>query len=150
MEEAFLTQYGTFEEKLMASLMAAYVVGADTRCTPYGTPSISAFIRVSDPDNSEDSLFMDINVNNAPLTLNPLDSLHVLYWDWKIEHYILGDIDFNRDVDIMDILSLCDHIGDYQWIMDHAFEASDMNFNGSIDITDLFLLLYEIIGIIGV
>ena len=36
MEEAFLTQYGTFEEKLMASLMAANVVGADTRCTPYG------------------------------------------------------------------------------------------------------------------
>ena len=149
MEEAFLTQYGTFEEKLMASLMAANVVGADTRCTPYGTPSISAFIRVSNSNNSEDSLFMDINVNNAPLTINPLDSLHVLYWDWKIDHYILGDIDFNRDVDIMDILSLCDHIGSYHPIMDHAFEASDLNFNGSIDITDLFLLLYEIIGIVG-
>ena len=79
MEEAFLTQYGTFEEKLMASLMAANVVGADTRCTPYGTPSISAFIRVSDPNDYEDQLFMDINVNNAPLTLNPLDSLHILY-----------------------------------------------------------------------
>ena len=149
MEEAFLTQYGTFEEKLMASLMAANVVGADTRCTPYGTPSISAFIRVSNSNNSEDSLFMDINVNNAPLTINPLDSLHVLYWDWKIEHFILGDIDFNRDVDIMDILSLCDHIGSYHSIMDHAFEASDLNFNGSLDITDLFLLLYEIIGIVG-
>ena len=149
MEEAFLTQYGTFEEKLMASLMAANVVGADTRCTPYGTPSISAFIGVSNSNNSEDSLFMDINVNNAPLTINPLDSLHVLYWDWKIEHYILGDIDFNRDVDIMDILSLCDHIGSYHSIMGHAFEASDLNFNGSLDITDLFLLLYEIIGIVG-
>ena len=62
MEEAFLTQYGTFEEKLMASLMAANVVGADTRCTPYGTPSISAFIRVSDPNDYDDQLFMDINV----------------------------------------------------------------------------------------
>ena len=130
METAFLTQYGTFEEKLMASLMAANVTGADTRCTPYGTPAISAFIRVSDPDNSEDSLFMDINVNNAPLTLNPLDSLHVLYWDWKIEHYILGDINFDRHVNIFDILSLCDHIGDFQLIMEHAFEASDMNMNG--------------------
>ena len=149
MEEAFLTQYGTFEEKLMASLMAANVVGADTRCTSYGTPSISAFIRVSNSNNSEDSLFMDINVNNAPLTINPLDSLHVLYWNWKIEHYILGDIDFNRHVDVMDILSLCDHIGSYNSIMDHAFESSDLNFNGSIDITDLFLLLYEIIGIVG-
>ena len=85
---------------------------------------------------------MDINVNNAPLTKS-LDSLNVLYWDWKVEHYILGDIDFNRDVDIADILSF-DHIGSYHSIMDHAFEASDRNFNGSLDI-DLFLLLYEII-----
>ena len=149
MEEAFLTQYGTFEEKLMASLMAANVVGADTRCTPYGTPSISAFIRVSDPNDYEDQLFMDINVNNAPLTLNPLDSLHVLYWDWKIDQYILGDIDFNRKVDIVDILFLCDQVSNYQPIMNHAFEASDMNMNGELEITDLYLLLFDIIGVIG-
>ena len=148
MEEAFLTQYGTFEEKLMASLMAANVVGADTRCTPYGTPSISAFIRVSDPNDYGDNLFLDINVNNAPLTLNPLDSLHVLYWDWKIEQYILGDIDFNRKIDILDILFLCDQISYYQSIIDHAFEASDMNMNGELEITDLYLLLFDIIGVI--
>jgi uncharacterized Ntn-hydrolase superfamily protein len=149
MEEAFLTQYGTFEEKLMASLMAANVVGADTRCTPYGTPSISAFIRVSDTNDYGDNLFLDINVNNAPLTLNPLDSLHVLYWDWKIEQYILGDIDFNRKIDILDILFLCDQISNYQSIIDHAFEASDMNMNGELEITDLYLLLFDIIGVIG-
>ena len=149
MEEAFLTQYGTFEEKLMASLMAANVVGADTRCTPYGTPSISAFIRVSDPNDYEGQLFMDINVNNAPLTLNPLDSLHVLYWNWKIEQYILGDIDFNRKVDILDILFLCDQVSSYQSIMDHAFEASDMNMNGELEITDVYLLLFDIIGTVG-
>ena len=149
MEEAFLTQYGTFEEKLMASLMAANVVGADTRCTPYGTPSISAFIRVSDPNDYGDHMFLDINVDNAPLTLNPLDSLHVLYWDWKIEQYILGDIDFNRKIDILDILFLCDQVSNYQPIMDHAFEASDMNMNGELEITDLYLLLFDIIGVIG-
>ena len=150
MEEAFLTQYGTFEEKLMASLMAANVVGADTRCTPYGTPSISAFIRVSDPnDDNADHLYMDVNVDNAPLTLNPLDSLHVLYWDWKIQQYILGDIDFNRKIDILDILFLCDQVSNYQSIMDHAFEASDINMNGELEITDLYLLLFDIIGLIG-
>jgi len=149
MEEAFLTQYGTFEEKLMASLMAANVVGADTRCTPYGTPSISAFIRVSNPNDYGDHLFMDINVDNAPLTINPLDSLHVLYWDWKIEQYILGDIDFNRKVDILDILFLCDQVGSYQSILDHALEASDMNMNGELEITDLYLLLFDIIGTVG-
>ena len=149
MEEAFLTQYGTFEEKLMASLMAANVVGADTRCTQYGTPSISAFIRVAGPNDYADHLFMDINVDNAPLTLNPLDSLHVLYWDWKIQQYILGDIDFNRKIDILDILFLCDQVSSYQLIMDHAFEASDMNMNGELEITDLYLLLFDIIGLIG-
>ena len=149
MEAAFLTQYGTFEEKLMASLMAANVTGADTRCTPYGTPAISAFIRVADPDNSEDSLYMDINVNNAPLTLNPLDSLNVLYWDWKISHYILGDINFDRKTDIVDILILADHIQGYQSILEFAFNPADLNMNGALEITDLYLLVYQIIGIIG-
>jgi uncharacterized Ntn-hydrolase superfamily protein len=149
MEAAFLTQYGTFEEKLMASLMAANVTGADTRCTPYGTPAISAFIRVADPDNSEDSLYMDINVNNAPLTLNPLDSLNVLYWDWKISHYILGDINFDRKTDVVDILILTDHIQGYQSILEFAFNPADLNMNGALEITDLYLLVYQIIGIIG-
>lgn len=149
MEEAFLTQYGTFEEKLMASLMAANVVGADTRCTSYGTPSISAFIRVSKQSNSQDSLFMDLNVNNAPLTINPLDSLYVLYWNWKKQNYLLGDVNFNRNIDIIDILTLCDHLENYQIIFDHAFEASDMNMNGQLETTDLYLLLYGIIGITG-
>ena len=149
MEAAFLTQYGTFEEKLMASLMAANVTGADTRCTPYGTPAISAFIRVADPDNSEDSLYMDINVNNAPLTLNPLDSLNVLYWDWKISHYILGDINFDRKIDVVDILILADHIQGYQSILEFAFNPADLNMNGALEITDLYLLVYQIIGIIG-
>ena len=149
MEEAFLTQYGTFEEKLMASLMAANVVGADTRCIPYGTPSISAFIRVSDPNDYENHLFLDINVDNAPLTINPLDSLHVLYWDWKIEQYILVDIELNRKVEIIEILRLCDQVVNYQSIMDHAFEASDMNMNGELEITDLYLLLFDIIGTVG-
>jgi len=149
MEEAFLTQYGTFEERLMASLMAANVTGADTRCTPYGTPAISAFIRVASFDDSEDSLFLDINVNNAPLTLNPLDSLHSLYWDWKISKYFLGDIDYDGEIGICDIIILADHLNDGQSIHDHAIPAGDINMNGVLDITDLFLLLYQIIGIIG-
>ena len=149
MEEAFLTQYGTFEERLMASLMAANVTGADTRCTPYGTPAISAFIRVASPDNLEDSLFLDINVNNAPLTLNPLDSLRSLYWDWKISKYFLGDIDYDGEIGICDIIILADHLNDGQSIHDHAIPAGDINMNGLLDITDLFLLLYQIIGIIG-
>lgn len=150
MEEAFLTQYGTFEEKMMAALMAANVTGADTRCEVYGTPAISAFIRIAEPVDLIDSLFMDINVNSAPLTLNPLDSLYSLYWDWKISHYISGDIDFDRVVGVNDVIALSDHIIGSQTINDHALDASDINMNGTVEITDLYLLLYQIIGITGI
>ena len=149
MEAAFLTQYGTFEEKLMASLMAANVTGADTRCTPYGTPAISAFIRVAGPEDQLESLYMDLNVDSAPLTINPIDSLHTLYWDWKISHYILGDINFDRKIDVVDILILADHIQGYQSILEFAFNPADLNMNGALEITDLYLLVYQIIGIIG-
>ena len=33
--------------------------------------------------------------------------------------------------------------------MDHAFEAADMNMNGELEITDLYLLLFDIIGTVG-
>ena len=65
---------GNFEDKLFSALMAANISGADSRCAPYGTPAISAFIRVANIYDSTDSLYLDINVPNAPLTINPLDS----------------------------------------------------------------------------
>jgi len=148
MEFAFLTQYGTFEEKLMAALMAANVTGADSRCTQYGTPAISGFIRVATPDDSPDSFYMDINVDNAPLTINPLDSLNNLYWEWKKDHYRIGDINFDGNVDLVDLTILSDHIQEYQEIMEFAYGPADLNMSGSIEISDMYLLLYEIIGII--
>ena len=147
-EFAFLTQYGTFEEKLMAALMAANVTGADSRCTQYGTPAISGFIRVATPDDSPDSFYMDINVDNAPLTINPLDSLNNLYWEWKKDHYRIGDINFDGNVDLVDLTILSDHIQEYQEIMEFAYGPADLNMSGSIEISDMYLLLYEIIGII--
>ena len=148
MEFAFLTQYGTFEEKLMAALMAANVTGADSRCAQYGTPAISGFIRVATPDDSPDSFYMDINVDNAPLTINPLDSLNNLYWEWKKDHYRIGDINFDGNVDLVDLTILSDHIQEYQEIMEFAYGPADLNMSGSIEISDMYLLLYEIIGII--
>ena len=149
MEFAFLNQYGTFEEKLFASLMAANVVGADSRCAAYGTPAISAFIRVALPDDSLNALHMDINVDNAPLTINPLDSLRSLYWDWKKDNYRIGDINFDGNTDLIDIIILSEHIEEYQEIMEFAYGPADLNMSGSIEISDLYLLLYEIIGITG-
>ena len=149
MEDAFLTEYGSFEEKLVASLMAANMTGADTRCEPYGTPAISAFIKIAKSDNSIDTLFLDLNVNNPPLTINPLDSLFALYWEWKIDQFILGDVDFDRQVNINDIIFLSDHINGFQYLNEHAYNPSDINDNGDLEITDLYLLMYQIIGIAG-
>jgi hypothetical protein len=83
------------------------------------------------------------------LTINPIDSLHTLYWDWKISHYILGDINFDRKTDVVDILILADHIQGYQSILEFAFNPADLNMNEALEITDLYLLVYQIIGIIG-
>ena len=44
MEIAFLSTFGTMDEKLLASMQAANVPGADTRCMDYGIPALSAFI----------------------------------------------------------------------------------------------------------
>ncbi|MCI0448474.1 MAG: DUF1028 domain-containing protein [Chlorobi bacterium] len=79
----FVNTQGTFADKLMASLQGAKVVGADTRCINRGTSSISAFIRVAkttDPPNGP--YWLDLNVNNTPVGLDPIDSLQVLYNLW--------------------------------------------------------------------
>ena len=150
MESAFINQYGSFEEKLIASLMAANVSGADTRCEPYGTPAISAFIKIAKLDNSIDSLFLDLNVNNAALTLNPLDSLYSQYWNWKKDQFVLGDINFDSLIGINDIILLSDYVNGHQPINIYRYNPSDMNGNGDLEITDFYLLIYEVIGIVGV
>ena len=149
MENAFLNTYGTFEEKLMSSLMSANIIGADTRCSPYGTPAISAFIRISNPDDQYDSLYMDLNVGNAPLTINPLDSLNILYWNWKEENYILGDINYDYIVNIADVIILSDFLDGTQSIDQHEIAPADINMNDEIELTDIFLLIFNIIGIVG-
>jgi len=148
MESAFLS-FGTFEEKLMASLIAANVPGADTRCLEYGIPALSAFIRVAKPDDESESLFMDFNVNSVPVSVNPIDSLFTEYWSWKQSQFTLGDIDYNRKADVIDILHLVDFIEENNSPSDFEFIPADLNGNGQIEITDLYLLLYEIIGTIG-
>ena len=147
METTFVNQYGTLEEKLISSLMAANITGADTRCAPYGTPAISAFIRLSSIDNSYDSLYLDINLNSVPLTINPLDSLLTLYWQWKQSKYQKGDCNFDKILDIFDVLTLSDYLNQYLDITEYISNTGDINSSGSVEITDMYLLIYEIIGV---
>ncbi len=82
MEARFLHTEGSFAEKLMAALQGANVVGADTRCTDNRTSSLSAFIRVARPDNTQGNFYCDLNVPSIPEGMEPIDSLQTLFDAW--------------------------------------------------------------------
>jgi uncharacterized Ntn-hydrolase superfamily protein len=82
MESRFVNTPGTLADKLMAALQGANVVGADSRCTPEGVSSLSAFLRVARPENDPDSLYLDLNVAETPYGVEPIDELQVLYDEW--------------------------------------------------------------------
>jgi uncharacterized Ntn-hydrolase superfamily protein len=149
MEFAFNNTYGSLDEKLMATLLAANVPGADIRCLNYGTPALSAFIRVAKPDNSINEFFLDLNVNSVPSSMSPIDSLYTNYWDWKSSQYILGDLNYDRSIDVIDIHLMSQFINGDEIPTDIQINPADINNNGEIELTDLYLLLYAIIGIVG-
>lgn len=82
MESRFIHTSGTLADKLMAALQGANVVGADSRCTPEGVSSLSAFLRVARPENDPDSLYLDLNVAETPYGIEPIDELQLLYDEW--------------------------------------------------------------------
>lgn len=83
MEARFLAATGPLSDRLMACLQGANVPGADSRCLQNGTSSLSAFVRVAKPGDTEDSLSLDLNVPSLPTGMEPIDSLQRLYDAWK-------------------------------------------------------------------
>jgi uncharacterized Ntn-hydrolase superfamily protein len=84
MEARFLNTEGMLAEKLMAALQGANVPGADTRCLNQGTSSLSAFVRVAQPDDPPDSFWCDLVVPSTPYAVEPIDSLQVLFDQWLV------------------------------------------------------------------
>lgn len=82
MEAAFLTTDGSLAEKLMAALQGAKRPGADTRCQPSNRSAISAFIRVAQPNDPANDLFLNLNVNNTTGSTDPIDVLQGLFDQW--------------------------------------------------------------------
>ncbi|HMS35114.1 MAG TPA: DUF1028 domain-containing protein [Ignavibacteria bacterium] len=82
MQAAFLRTTGTLSAKLMAAMLSAKVVGADSRCASWNTSSKSAFIRVAKPGDTTGTLYLDLKVLNAPFGRDPIDSMKVLYNNW--------------------------------------------------------------------
>ena len=81
-ESRFLNTPGTLACKLMAALQGAKVVGADTRCAPYGISTYSAFIRVANTNDTAGSFYLDKTVNTYPGNHDPIDSLQVIFDNW--------------------------------------------------------------------
>ncbi|MDC8006329.1 DUF1028 domain-containing protein [Aureisphaera galaxeae] len=82
METAFLNTEGTLADKLMASLQGAKRPGADERCLSDGVSSLSAFLRVADPsdtDSSYGNLSLDLNVWVTSTVFEPIDALQDAY-----------------------------------------------------------------------
>lgn len=90
MQIRFLNTSGTLADRLMAALQGAKVIGADTRCaSPYVSSSLSAFLRVGKPENSYDSLYLDLWMAygptwTGPVPVDPIDSLQTLYDQWLV------------------------------------------------------------------
>ena len=86
MEVNFLNTSGSLATRLMAAMQGAKIPGADTRCLSNGISSLSAFIRVAKPTNSEDSLYLHLNVNNTQPGIDPIDTLQDLFDDWYVDN----------------------------------------------------------------
>ena len=84
MEARYLNTQGPLAIKLMAALQGAKVPAADTRCAGRNTSSISAFIRVGRLQDTTGTLWLNLNVNNTPFGVEPIDSLQVLFNNWLL------------------------------------------------------------------
>ncbi len=79
MEARFLAEPGDLACKLMAAMQGAKVVGADTRCAPSGNSSLSSFLRVALPGDTNGTYTIDLVVPQGPAGFEPIDSLQTLF-----------------------------------------------------------------------
>jgi uncharacterized Ntn-hydrolase superfamily protein len=90
MQTTFVNTQGPLADRLMATLQAAKIPGADTRCAQYGKSSISGFVkvvRIGDGSNP----YLQIVVSNTPTAKDPIDSLLTKFNIWKITKFNIVD-----------------------------------------------------------
>ncbi len=99
MENGFNKTKGSLADKLMAALQGAKVVGADTRCKPNGTSSLSAFLRVAKPADSINNIYVDLNIAATTAGNDPIDKLQTKYNTWKATVGIIQN-EYNTPLEI--------------------------------------------------
>jgi uncharacterized Ntn-hydrolase superfamily protein len=90
MQYAFLNTDGPLADRLMATLQAAKIIGADTRCASRGTSSQSGFVkvvRIGDGNNP----YLQIIVPDTPSGKDPIDSLQTMFINWKQSLFTVVD-----------------------------------------------------------
>jgi uncharacterized Ntn-hydrolase superfamily protein len=90
MQYAFLNTEGPLADRLMATLQAAKIIGADTRCASRGTSSQSGFVkvvRIGDGNNP----YLQIVVPDTPIGKDPIDSLQTMFDNWKVSLFNVVD-----------------------------------------------------------
>jgi len=83
MEYYFNNTNGCIADRIMAAMQGANVIGADTRCMSEGTSSLSSFIRVAQPSDNYNDLYLDINIAGTASGIEPIDELQIKYNQWK-------------------------------------------------------------------
>lgn len=90
MHTTFLNTQGPLADRLMATLQAAKILGADTRCAARGTSSRSGFVKVVRIGDGG-TPYLQIIVPDTPVGKDPIDSLQTMFNNWKIVKFNIVD-----------------------------------------------------------
>ena len=147
MEYNFLNTDGPLENRLMSALQGANLPGADERCLEYSTSSLSAFIRLAKPTDT-DEFFLDLNVNSVSNGVEPIDVLQELYDEWIIYsiEFTFGDINYDNMIDILDVVSIVNIVLSSEETPIETFLPADLNEDEIINIQDIIILVNIILN----
>ena len=147
-EYNFLNTNGSFSEKLMSALQGANIPGADTRCIENGNSSLSAFIRIANPNDSSDDLFLDLNINNVSIGIEPIDLLQDQFTNWLIQQpeILNGDVNNDGFINITDILLMVSNITADNNLSVASLYSADLNNDSNLNIQDIIIILNIILG----
>jgi uncharacterized Ntn-hydrolase superfamily protein len=90
MQTKFLNTEGPLADRLMATLQAAKIVGADTRCAFRNTSSQSGFVKVVRIGDGN-TPYLQIVVPDTPSGTDPIDVLQGMFNDWKENVFTIVD-----------------------------------------------------------
>lgn len=90
MKTTFLNTQGPLADRLMATLQAAKILGADTRCASRGTSSQSGFIKVVRIGDGG-TPYLQIIIPDTPVGTDPIDLVQEGFNNWKDSLYTVVD-----------------------------------------------------------